>query len=87
MMKIFFSFLFVSFNTFSYAELIPKKIICSSEAYNCPSYKGKYQYKRLRSCKEVQLVWKACGKEDPHDLDRDSDGWPCERDCPASLFL
>lgn len=55
-------------------------IICDKEAYNCPDYKGPYQNKRLKSCADVQLVWKTC-KTDIHDLDRDHDGIPCEKDC------
>jgi hypothetical protein len=55
-------------------------VVCDKEAYNCPSYKGPYQNKRLKSCKDVMLVWKTC-KSDVHDLDRDGDGKPCEEDC------
>jgi hypothetical protein len=53
---------------------------CSREAYNCPSYKGKYQHKTLKNCDDVKLVWSIC-ERDVHDLDRDNDGHPCERDC------
>ncbi|WP_419168786.1 hypothetical protein [Halobacteriovorax sp.] len=60
-----------------------KSVICTHEAYNCPSYKGKYMYKRLNSCDDVKLVWKTCGKNDPHGLDRDNDDLPCERDCTS----
>lgn len=55
-------------------------INCSHEAYNCPSYTGKYQSKRLKNCDEVRIVWDTC-KDDVHDLDRDNDGKPCEKDC------
>ena len=57
-----------------------KPIICNREAYNCPSYKGKYQSKRLRTCKDVKTVFNYC-EGDPHGLDRDSDGIPCEEKC------
>ena len=56
-----------------------KEIICTKEAYNCPSYKGPNAYKRLAGCEEVRMVWKTC-KIDIHDLDRDKDGSPCEED-------
>ena len=55
-------------------------IVCSKEAYNCPSYKGKYQHKRLKNCKDVQKVWNTCDG-DPHRLDGDRDNLPCEEDC------
>ena len=56
-----------------------KPIECRVEAYNCPSYRGPYQEKRLKSCKDVKTVWEYC-KTDVHDLDRDGDG-PCDNDC------
>lgn len=55
-------------------------IICDHEAYNCPSYRGKYQNKRLKNCEDVRLVWDTC-KTDVHGLDQDGDGKPCEHDC------
>lgn len=55
-------------------------IICDYEAYNCPGYRGKYKEKRLKTCKDVKTVWQTC-PDDPHDLDRDGDGRPCENDC------
>ena len=56
------------------------QIICNRETYNCPSYGGKYQEKRLNNCKEVSEVWNKCGS-DIHRLDGDDDGRPCEKDC------
>jgi hypothetical protein len=62
------------------SEINGKKIVCSKEAYNCPSYKGKKAWKRLKSCADVKIVWQAC-KSDVHGLDKDNDGKPCEKDC------
>ncbi len=56
-----------------------KPIICSREAYNCPSYDGPLQNKRLKNCDDVKLVWEKC-KKDVHGLDEDMDGIPCEKD-------
>jgi hypothetical protein len=58
-----------------------REIECSKEMYNCPSYKGKKQPKRLRSCDDVKKVWSKCGVSDPHGLDRDRDRIPCEKLC------
>jgi hypothetical protein len=57
-----------------------KLLDCNNEVYNCPSYNGKYVNKRLKSCIDVETVWKNC-KSDIHDLDRDKDGKPCDKDC------
>ena len=64
---------------------LSKGIICTKETYNCPSYKGKYQSKRLKDCKAVKKVWNEC-KRDVHRLDSDNDGWPCEKDCKRGDF-
>lgn len=56
-----------------------KPIICNHEAYNCPSYDGKFKHKRLKSCEDVKIVWSVC-KGDPHGLDADKDGTPCDKD-------
>ncbi|MFT6068946.1 MAG: hypothetical protein ACJAT2_003775 [Bacteriovoracaceae bacterium] len=64
---------------------LSKGIICTKETYNCPSYTGKYQGKRLKNCKAVLRVWKKC-KRDVHGLDSDNDGWPCEKNCSKDLF-
>lgn len=82
MLKISLVFIFL----FSYGFAAESKlsdgrdIVCNREAYNCPSYNGKYQHKRLKNCKDVQRVWKFCDG-DPHGLDRDHDKLPCEKDC------
>lgn len=58
-----------------------KPINCDYEAYNCPSYRGSYGWKRLQNCSDVETVWNAC-QADIHDLDRDGDKQPCQNDCP-----
>lgn len=55
-------------------------IICSREAYNCPSAKKGPKHKRLSGCEDVRRVWLAC-KRDVHRLDGDRMGKPCELDC------
>lgn len=65
----------------AFSKLNKNNIECSREAYNCPSYKGQYQEKRLLSCEEVKLVWNKCGSSDPHGLDGDNDNKPCEKKC------
>jgi micrococcal nuclease len=44
---------------------------CSSNTYNCSDF---------NSCSEVMAVFNQCSN-DPHGLDRDSDGVPCESLC------
>ena len=34
-----------------------REIVCDYDAYNCPSYSGKYPSRRLKSCKDVKRVW------------------------------
>ena len=53
---------------------------CDHDAYNCPGYTGPNQHMRLPTCQDVDLVWAICGS-DPHGLDADNDGLPCESDC------
>lgn len=55
-------------------------IICSRDTYNCPGYSGPNQHMRLPSCQDVAIVWATCGS-DPHGLDNDGDGIPCNADC------
>lgn len=62
-----------------------REVLCDSERYNCPSpsYKRNPK-KKLRNCADVKLVFQTCQNEqgrDVHDLDRDGDGHPCDRDC------
>ena len=55
-------------------------IECRYDAYNCPSYRGPYGHKRLGSCEDVRRVFEVCSG-DPHGLDADGDGIPCEKSC------
>jgi micrococcal nuclease len=59
-----------------------RRITCSKERFNCPSYSGAYKKKKLANCEDVTKVYNYC-LNDPHGLDSSNDGKPCNADCYA----
>ena len=70
--------IFIFFRSYSDIQIPePARIDCSSDQYNCDDFE---------TCQDATKVFEACSEfGDPHNLDRDNNGIPCESLCKESL--